>query len=831
MPVADGFFAQDLFIAAATQGLAPAWRRLHLGDAEGAAFFADAVDADEVGVAALAQLRAAIALAADDVGGAAAVLDAVLPQVSSARERAVLSYQSGLCLQALGDAPRARDAFARAAAAVPGRAATEVARAELVWSLDGVAPGRQAFRAAVAAADAPEVWAAWARHERAADASAAAREVLDAALARHPGDSDLNNISAAWCLKEKRYAEALECLLRIGGEMAGHPFVLSNIGNALLGLRRFDEAEEKFVAARAVAPGLFEAVFGCAMVAFHRDDNPVAEAGLTEALRLRPGHVDARLRLADVLARTRRLDAALALVQEVLAGDDACFAAHYQCAVLYYVMDLYDDAEVHARRALALDPEARELYDLLGLLLINRGERAAASACFAQAVEVVGKNSAAYASNWVYTLHYDPTATKEQVFAAHRRFGARFGGVGEDPEAGFANSRDPERRLRIGYISPDFRTHSVAFFAAPLFAGHDRRNFEVFAYSSTVKRDPMTGWIAETVDGWRDIPLATADEARARIREDRIDILVDLAGHTGDNPLLVFARRAAPVQVSYIGYPDTTGLPAIDYRIVDAITDPPGEADAFATETLVRLPRTFLCYRPVPESPPVTPGPIARGEPFTFGTFNTALKLNEPLFDAWAEILRQVPDARLFLKAKQYQTKTSREWAMQSLARRGVAPERITIMAFAPTLGSHLELYDRVDLALDTFPYTGTTTTCEALSMGVPVLSIRGDCHAARVGQSLLAAIGVDQAFVADDVADYVRRAVDFAARRAELSDLRPEMRRRLLASDLCHEPSLVAAVETAYREMWRKWCADGPRHGLGPSPFERELEARCARR
>lgn len=829
MPVADAFFAQDLFIDAAKPGLAPAWRRLHLGDPEGAEFFADGLSEESVGVCALAQLRAAIAVARDDLAVAAEVLGAVLPRVVVPQERAALAFQFGLCAHALGEFAAARDALDSAAAAAPGRLATEIARATLAWDTDGADAGRVAFDAAAKACDDPEVWAAWARRERAAGADDAAHAVLDAACARHPGNPDLLNIRAAWFLKRQRFADALATVAEIAGDAARHPFVLTNRGNALRGLRRFDEAEACFVAALEGDPELFEAVLGRAMLAFDRGAAAAAEAGLREALRLRPGHVDVRLRLSDVLARVYDNAAGLAPLLEILDENPDCFEAHYQAAVLYFYADLYDDAERHVRRALEIDPEAKILFDLLGLLLLNRGERGAASECFAVAQTVVAPDSAAYASNWVYTLHYDPKATPEQVFAAHRSYGQRFGGVGEDPSWRFENAPEPERRLRVGYISPDLRAHSVAYFAVALLAGHDRRNVEVFAYSSTTKRDAMTDWIAATVDHWRDIASATAEEARDLIQADRIDILVDLAGHTADNPMRVFARRAAPVQVNYIGYPDTTGLPAMDYRIVDAITDPPG-AEAFASETLVRLPRTFLCYRPIPDALPVTPGPIAQGKPFTFGTFNAALKLNDGVFDAWAAILRAVPESRLFLKAKQYRTASVRDWVIRAFTARGVDAERLTVTGFVPTLGSHLVLYDDVDLALDTFPYAGTTTTCEALSMGVPVLTLKGDRHCARVGESLLAALGIDGAFAASDVADYVAKAIDLAGRRAEISELRPEIRRRLLASELCDEAGLVRAVENAYREMWRKWCVDGPRCGLGPSPFDIEREAQCAR-
>ena len=427
------------------------------------------------------------------------------------------------------------------------------------------------------------------------------------------------------------------------------------------------------------------------------------------------------------------------------------------------------------------------------------------------------------------SLHYDAARSREEVLAAHRAFGARFGGCGEDLARRFDNLPDPERRLRIGYISPDFRAHSVAFFATALFEHRGHGPIKTFAYSLSATRDTFSSWFAEEADHWREVSRLTPDEIRARIAEDRIDILVDLAGHTGNNGLAAMHRRAAPVQATYLGYPDTIGMSEIDYRIVDAITDPPGEADALATETLIRLPRVFIAYRPEPGRDAVSDGPMASAAPFTFGTFNTALKFNDRTFDAWAAILRGAPAARLLLKAQQFESASARAWIADAFAARGVPPERLALVGHARTIGDHLGLYREIDLALDTFPYNGTTTTCEALSMGVPVLAKRGELHMSRVSESMLGALGIDPVFLADDTADYVRRAIGWAGRRAELSAMRPEIHRRLVSSMLCDEAGLVRDLEAEYRRMWRTWCASGPRCGLGPSPFERELAA-CAR-
>ncbi len=795
-PVDELFFASELFQIAAQPGVTAAWRRLQMGDADGAVFFADALTEAEAGIAGLAQIRAAIAVVRGDAAAAATLLRDVLPQIGDAAAVSAISFQYGLCAWSCGDVDAARAAFASAADA----------------------------------ADAKAVWAAWARCERVAGEAEAAWRVLERGLGHHPDHLDLLNLLAAWHLEMERFAEALAVLDRLPAVFADHPVALVNRGNALRGLSRLDAARDCFRRALTAAPTLFEARFGLALSVFDAGDDGEAEPALRAALAQKPDHPEVVVHLARLLARTHRVAEAKDYLAAMLERVPDCFAAHYRFAMILLEDSDFEEAEAHALIALGLRPDADELHDLLGLARLSCGDFEGARRSFEIAAAMVLPQASAYSSNRIYAQHYDPRLSAVDVFAAHRAYGACFGGIGTDPNAVFANPPDPGRRLRVGYVSPDYRAHSVAFFMMAPVEGHHRDRFEVFAYSNAPRVDAATRWFRESFDHWRDVSALDFDGMRRLIRDDGIDILVDLAGHTGDNLLPLFARRAAPVQVNYLGYPNTTGLAAMDYRIVDAITDPPGGADALASERLIRLPRVFLCYRPTADLPPVAPGPLAADLPMTFGSFNTAMKLNDPLFDAWGEILRAVPDARLLLKAKQFSSRRARDRVQEALAARGVAPERLTIMAFAPTLGAHLGLYSGIDLALDTFPYNGTTTTCEALSMGVPVLSLKGGRHCARVGESLLSATGLAADFLADDVDDYVRRAIAWAARRGDLAVLRGGMRQRLLASPLCDETGFVAALEDALRAMWGTWCAAGPRGGLGPSPFETELRARRAR-
>ena len=294
------------------------------------------------------------------------------------------------------------------------------------------------------------------------------------------------------------------------------------------------------------------------------------------------------------------------------------------------------------------------------------------------------------------------------------------------------------------------------------------------------------------------------EELAERIRADGIDILVDLAGHTAKNRLRVFARKPAPVQVTWLGYPNTTGLEAIDYRLVDAVTDPVGEADAWASETLVRLEGGFLCYGGLKDAPEPTVPPCLKTGTVTFGSFNNPAKVSAATFDAWATLLSRLPQARLLLKGTPFADAATRALFLARLGERGVAAERIELVAWLPGAAAHLALYHRVDIALDPFPYNGTTTTCEALWMGVPVVTLRGDRHAGRVGASLLSQIGLTD-LIANSVEEYVEIALALARNPGRLDELRRTLRPRMAASPLCDGRAFARKIEAAFRTMWQR--------------------------
>jgi predicted O-linked N-acetylglucosamine transferase (SPINDLY family) len=358
--------------------------------------------------------------------------------------------------------------------------------------------------------------------------------------------------------------------------------------------------------------------------------------------------------------------------------------------------------------------------------------------------------------------------------------------------------------LRVGYVSPDLYQHSVAFFLEPILAHHDRSRFEPIVYSDTARPDAVTARLRARAAAWHEVRGLSDDQLARRIAASEIDVLIDLAGHTAGNRMGVFARRPAPVQVSYLGYPNTTGLAAIDYRITDATADPPGDADALHTEKLLRLPRCAWCYQPSPLAPPVAPSPAMKNGFVTFGCFNALPKMNDPLLQLWAKLIASVPNARLVLKSPGLKSEAAAAHVRDVLESAGLAADRFDLLPPVHPYAAHLASYETIDIALDTYPYNGTTTTCDALWMGVPVLTRAGRTHVSRVSASLLAAAGLpDWVTPTDD--DYLARATRAAADIDALTALRSRLRDRMAASPLCDGQAMARAFEDALLQECRR--------------------------
>lgn len=564
-----------------------------------------------------------------------------------------------------------------------------------------------------------------------------------------------------------RLDEALAAFRRAIAANGTYPQAHNNIGAALRPLGRFDEAAAHYAKAVELAPDYGEAWANYANVLMDLERIDEADHAARAAVRLRPNYAIAHNNLGTVLQRRGQYRPAI-----------ACF-----------------------RRALDLQADYPDALSNMGEALKDSGQAAEALPFYRKSVSL-SPDEPGMASNMLMAICNIAALSPQDIADDHKAWGRRFA----VSDRVFADrDRDPDRRLRIGYVSADFRRHSVAYFLEPILRSHDKTQVEVFCYANMAgDGDSVTARLQGHADHWRGV-LGLSDAAlAAQIRADRIDVLVDLAGHTRANRLQTFALSAAPVQMTYLGYPATTGLDAVHWRLTDAWSDPPGMTEAYHSERLLRLPNGFLCYHPDDTAPDVSALPMDDAEHVTFGSFNNLSKLTPPVIEAWAAILTRVRDSRLVLKAKALGDEETAARIIAAFVKLGIDADRLTCLAWI-TDGSPLAAYSHIDMGLDTFPYNGTTTTCEALWMGVPIIGLAGDWHAARVGVSLLSKIGLTD-WIASDPAAYVDLAVEMAGDPAGLRALRAGLRNRVTAAGLTDGRSLTSSLEQAYRQAWQSW-------------------------
>ncbi len=638
--------------------------------------------------------------------------------------------------------------------------------------------------------------------------------------------------------------KSLSALEEINREHPDQGSVLNSLGNALRQAERFDEGRDILESAIAVAPEYAEAYNNLGLVLtllgqreearamFERTvrlrpDLPVlannygtlllkmflleeAIEALEKAVELDPAYGDAWVNLGVARFMRGHYDDAIAAYRQVIDQQPDNAFAHYSLGVaLIEQQDLINGSE-EIQKAIELDPGNVMAVNTLGVALLDQHRIEEARDAMAEAAASNNQSAPVYASNHLFTSLYLTDISNEEIFDLHCRFGKRFASGVPATKKPHTNDRTPGRKLKLGYMSPDFRGHSVAYFIEALLEKHDRTAFEIILYSNTTRTDLVTEAMQKAADTWVETAGLTEQALVDRIRDDKIDVLVDLGGHTSANRLVACGYKPAPVQIGYLGYPDTTGMPAMDFRITDERADPSGEADERCIETLMRLPHCFHCYRPHAKSPDPSPAPHREKGYVTFGSFNVLPKLNAKVVDAWAEILSQVPDSRLFLKCKQLKTESVKERVLGYFAERDIERDRIDMVSFVPAVRDHLNQYARVDLALDTFPYNGTTTTCEAIWMGVPVLTSTGFRHTGRVGLSLLHAIGLDEEFCVPDTDAYIAKAIELGRNPERLADLRSQLRNQMAASPLRDEIGFTRDLESLYRRVWTAWC-EGP--------------------
>jgi predicted O-linked N-acetylglucosamine transferase (SPINDLY family) len=541
-------------------------------------------------------------------------------------------------------------------------------------------------------------------------------------------------------------------------------------------------------------------VLGVIVYQLHRHDEAVEF--IRRAIEMKPEEAEYHNHLGAAYRAQGRLEEAEGCYRQALALNPSNGAAYYNLGNVLKEQGKLEEAVARYRQALALNPDYIEAYNNLAVALRDQGKPHEAVACFRQALAISPRNATVH-SNLIYSILYD--TTDAEVIAQELR---KWNDLHARPLAAtikaHVHNRDPERRLRVGYVSADFAGHAASFFIEPLLSAHDHAVVEVFLYSNAVLSEGDLRRLQEMSDVCRNI-VGLSDEAVADlISKDGIDILVDLSCHTAGNRLLVFARKPAPVQVAYGGTSLTTGLATMDYRLTDE-HQYPRDSQEWSSEELVRLRPCPSSYRPPEESPPVSPLPADTNGHVTFASFNNVAKVTPAVVSLWSRILHLAPTSRLMLKDKTFADEAQRARYRGLFRDNGIEGARIELLPRTP-LADYLALYGCVDMALDPFPYNGCTTTCESLWMGVPVITLAGDLANGRVGVTLLSYVGLRR-LIATTQEDYVRIAVELANNRRELAALRAELRPRMAASPLCNAKAVAKTVEEAYRKMWRRWC------------------------
>jgi predicted O-linked N-acetylglucosamine transferase (SPINDLY family) len=641
----------------------------------------------------------------------------------------------------------------------------------------------------------------------------AARRLFRRTLALDPASAAvLNSLGVA--LGPERPGAGAPAHRRALALDAGFVEARINLGEAERAAGLLEETRRSLMRAIVLAPAVVAGLagLGTALIGLVRTEDGILWC--RRALAAAPLEPVAHAGLLAGEAAAGRPEAALGAGRRAIALLPAISALHLEQGRVLQGQDRIRLAERAYRRAIAAAPEEPHGWNALAQLAKDRGELDRAIALFGAAVERA-PGEAVYLSNLLFALCFSETVPPAEIFARHREYERRFGAPLARFRRPHANSRDPERRLDVAYLSPDVRRHPGGYFFEAFLAHHDRTRFKVTVYSTTRLADAFTERLAPLADTWSTLVDLDDERTAERIRKDGIDILVECTGHMAGNRLPMLARKPAPVQVSFPLYPNTTGLDAVDYRIMDPYFGPPG-AEALHSEILVRLPDVHVCYTPGTDAPepPARPPCLETGR-VTFGCFNNYAKVRDPVVRLWARILTALPESRLVLKW--YGLGDERpDWVLDRFARHGVEPGRIVTLGFQKT---QYDAYLGIDLTLDPFPANGGTTSCDSLWMGVPVVTLAGETPFSRVGLCHLTNLGLTE-LVAGSAEEYEAIVLGLARDPGRLERLRRGLRQRMAASPLVDGARYTRNLEAAYRTMWRRWCRGESRRPWPASAF-----------
>lgn len=575
-----------------------------------------------------------------------------------------------------------------------------------------------------------------------------------------------------------------------------------NLGATLEAAGEAGAAVRAYQSALEAEPGNPFASYNLGRMRYADGEFAAAEQLLRRALQAKPDFADAHVALANTQDARGDLQAAAASLEAALALQPGLAGAWYNYGNLLCKAERFDAAEAALRRVLDLDPRFIAAWHLLSNLLrrTSRLQEALDACAAARHLDPVRFD---LESTQLLTLTLSDALSADALFDRHRAFGQRLEASVPARATPPSPSRDPERCLRVGYVSCDFYRHPVAWFLLPLLERHDRTRVESICYFTGDKVDEVTAQVRAAASAWREATALTDATLAQAIERDRVDLLVDLTGHASAQRLGVFALQPAPVQLTWLGYLHSTGLTRIAHRLSDARADPPGASDQRHTEKLVRLPHCLWCFRPAYVAEFAAQAPCLKNGHITFGSFNHVAKLTGTARRLWAQIMLRLPQSRLLLVG--VPEGRARADLLRDFAAAGVGGERLTVLPRV-SMGEYLQQFGAVDIALDSMPYGGGTTTFDALWMGVPVLTLAGERSASRSAASILGALGLEQ-WIAVTPEEYLRRALSHAADPQGVAALRGSLRGRLQASPLMDEVRFARDVEAVYRSLWRAWC------------------------
>ena len=586
-----------------------------------------------------------------------------------------------------------------------------------------------------------------------------------------------------------------------------HILACNQLGNLLSMQKRWDEAIAAYRKALAVKADYPDAHInlGNALKEQGKIEDAIAE--YKQALAAQPDFPEAWNNLANALKGLRRFEQAAAAYRHATTLRPTYADAHFNLAIVLHDLNQLDDSIAESKEAIRLASahpvEMRQTlggaYNNLANAFKSTGRLDEAIDAYRQSAELIDEPWAQV--NLMQTISFHPDYTPQQNYQEHVKWNERFARPLAPIQPRFNNVRDPDRRLKIGYVASDFRDHCQSFFTAPLLSHHDHSRFEIFCYSNVAVPDHLTERLRGYADHWRDISSITDEKATELVRQDQIDVLIDLTMHMERNRIMIFARKPAPVQVTWLAYPGTTGLAVMDYRFSDPYLDP-GFNDSFYAEKTRRLPHSFWCYDPLTSEPQVNDLPALANGHITFGCLNNVSKVTDRAIEMWTQVLKTISNSRMQLLVPEGSARTR---VGDLVGRCGIDPSRIDFVGWQAR-PSYLRQYQQIDLCLDPFPCPGHTTTMDGLWMGVPVVNLPGATAIARGAISILSNVGIPQ-FLARDSEHYVQIAQECANDLPRLAELRSTLRRRMESSPLMNAPAFTHDFETALREMWRKWC------------------------